>query len=141
DRDDDPRADHPRRRYRAGRAAVDRQRRRRPDRHPHRPEAEARPSAPVPGDPGAGDHRPHGARPRLAARRNLFDPGVVMRALALLLLAPLLLAQSQPVLVPDVSQRDIRIIYSFTGAELLLFGAILHPGGRIPDKPADIIVV
>ena len=68
-----------------------------------------------------------------------------MRALALLLLTPLLLAQNrppnQPVLVPDVSQRDIRIIYSFTGAELLLFGAILHPGGRIPDKPADIIVV
>jgi uncharacterized protein (TIGR02186 family) len=47
------------------------------------------------------------------------------------------------VLVPDVSQRDIEIQYSFTGANLLLFGAILYPGGRLPDddKPTDIVVV
>ncbi|RUN75832.1 hypothetical protein EJC47_13990 [Sphingomonas sp. TF3] len=59
------------------------------------------------------------------------------------LLAPLLMAQSKPVLVPDVSQRDIEIQYSFTGANLLLFGAILYPGGRLPDddKPTDIVVV
>ena len=48
-----------------------------------------------------------------------------MRALALLLAAPLLLAQAKPRLVPDVSETDIEIVYSFTGAELLLFGAIL----------------
>ena len=60
----------------------------------------------------------------------------------MLLLAPLLMGQAQPTLVPDVSQRDIEIAYSFTGAELLLFGAILYPGGRPPDgKPADIVVV
>jgi len=61
----------------------------------------------------------------------------------------LLMAQSaprptaKPVLVPDVSQRDIEIQYSFTGANLLLFGAILYPGGRLPDddKPTDIVVV
>src|SRR3546814_2903630 len=46
-----------------------------------------------------------------------------------------------PKLVPDVSQRKIDIIYSFTGAELLLFGAILYPGGRLPTDRADIIVV
>ncbi|RDE04657.1 TIGR02186 family protein [Sphingomonas aracearum] len=67
------------------------------------------------------------------------------RPAALLLLAatPLLLGQAKPVLVPDVSQRDIEIIYSFTGAELLLFGAILYPGGRLPgdDRPTDIAVV
>lgn len=59
------------------------------------------------------------------------------------LLAPLLMAQAKPVLVPDVSQRDIEIQYSFTGANLLLFGAILYPGGRLPDddKPTDIVVV
>ncbi|WP_372889114.1 TIGR02186 family protein [Sphingomonas sp.] len=53
------------------------------------------------------------------------------------------MAQSKPVLVPDVSQRDIEIQYSFTGADLLLFGAILYPGGRLPDddKPTDIVVV
>jgi len=67
-----------------------------------------------------------------------------VRRLALLLLAPLLMAQAKPTLVPDVSQRDIEIAYSFTGAELLLFGAILYPGGRAPgqdEKPADIVVV
>jgi uncharacterized protein (TIGR02186 family) len=48
---------------------------------------------------------------------------------------------ANPVLVPDVSQRKIEIAYSFTGAELLLFGAILYPGGRIPSQDADIVVV
>jgi len=61
--------------------------------------------------------------------------------LLLAALAPLLLAQAQPVLVPDVSQKKVEIIYSFTGAELLLFGAILYPGGKTPNKPADIAVV
>ena len=67
-----------------------------------------------------------------------------MRAPALLLAAPLLVGASVPVLVPDVSQRDIEIAYSFTGADLLLFGAILYPDGRMPrrgEKPADIVVV
>lgn len=62
------------------------------------------------------------------------------RAGLLLVLAPLLLGQAKPVLVPEVSQDEIEIIYSFTGAELLLFGAILYPGGRLPDRPADIAV-
>ncbi len=43
-----------------------------------------------------------------------------MRAAAALLLAPLLMGQAKPapkpVLVPDVSQRQIEIAYSFTGA-------------------------
>lgn len=61
---------------------------------------------------------------------------------ALALLAPLLVGAEKPELVPDVSQRDIEIAYSFTGAELLLFGAILYPGGRVPeDDPAQIVVV
>ena len=66
-----------------------------------------------------------------------------MRAGAILLLAPLLMAAEKPVLVPDVSQRDIQIAYSFTGAEMLLFGAILYPGGRLPrgESPASIVVV
>lgn len=57
------------------------------------------------------------------------------------LLAPLLMAQAKPVLVPDISSRRVEIRYSFTGAELLLFGAILYPGGRAPERPADIVVV
>lgn len=66
------------------------------------------------------------------------------KASALLLLTPLLLAQTKPVLVPDVSQREIEIAYSFTGADLLLFGAILHAGGssrRAGEPPADIVIV
>ncbi|MGK6318948.1 TIGR02186 family protein [Sphingomonas sp. DT-204] len=57
---------------------------------------------------------------------------------------PLLLGAAKPVLVPDVSQRNIEIAYSFTGAELLLFGAILYPRGQQPGAdtpPADIVVV
>ncbi|MFD1033649.1 TIGR02186 family protein [Sphingomonas hankookensis] len=65
------------------------------------------------------------------------------RALLLAVLAPLTMGAAAPVLVPDVSTRDVQIAYSFTGAELLLFGAILYPGGRVPqgDRPAEIVVV
>jgi uncharacterized protein (TIGR02186 family) len=63
------------------------------------------------------------------------------RALLLLAALPLTLGQAEPKLVPDVSQREIEIRYSFTGADLLLFGAILYPGGRIPADKADIAVV
>ncbi|MES2055634.1 MAG: TIGR02186 family protein [Pseudomonadota bacterium] len=65
------------------------------------------------------------------------------RLLLLLAVAPLVMAQAKPVLVPDVSQRNIEIAYSFTGAELLLFGAVLYPGGRLPgvEKPTDVVVV
>jgi uncharacterized protein (TIGR02186 family) len=60
---------------------------------------------------------------------------------ALGLAAPALLGQAKPKLVPDVSQSKIEIRYSFTGAELLLFGAILYPGGRAPDKGTEVVVV
>ena len=61
--------------------------------------------------------------------------------LLILAAVPLLLGAAKPVLVPDVSARSIEIRYSFTGAQLLLFGAILYPGGRAPDRPLDIAVV
>ena len=64
-----------------------------------------------------------------------------MKRLAILLALPVLVGASQPVLVPDVSSRSIEIRYSFTGAQVLLFGAILYPGGRAPTKPLDIAVV
>jgi len=59
----------------------------------------------------------------------------------LLLLAPLLVAADKPVLVPDISARQVQIRYSFTGAQLLLFGAVVYPGGRPPDRQVDIAVV
>jgi uncharacterized protein (TIGR02186 family) len=64
-----------------------------------------------------------------------------LRALALLACLPLSVAAAKPRLVPDISQHDIQIRYSFTGAELLLFGAILHPGGRAPRERTDVAVV
>lgn len=63
------------------------------------------------------------------------------RRFLILAAVPLLLGAAKPVLVPDVSARSIEIRYSFTGAQLLLFGAILYPGGRAPDRPLDIAVV
>ena len=62
-------------------------------------------------------------------------------ALILALTAPLLMAQAKPVLVPDISARSVQIRYSFAGAQLLLFGAIVYPGGRAPARPADVVVV
>ena len=53
------------------------------------------------------------------------------------------MGQAKPVLVPDVSQRNVEIAYSFTGADLLLFGAILYPRGRVPnaDERTDVVIV
>lgn len=56
-------------------------------------------------------------------------------------LTPLLMAADKPVLVPDISARRVQIRYSFSGAQLLLFGAIAYPEGRAPLRPADIAVV
>lgn len=67
-----------------------------------------------------------------------------MRRLSLLLAAMLLAAPAsaqEPALVPDISARNVEIRYSFTGAQLLLFGAIVYPNGRAPDKVPDIAVV
>lgn len=64
-----------------------------------------------------------------------------LASIALAASSLLLLAQAKPVLVPDISSRSVEIRYSFTGAQLLLFGAILYPRGRAPERPADIVVV
>ena len=64
-----------------------------------------------------------------------------LASLILALAAPLLIAADKPVLVPDISARQVQIRYSFTGAQLLLFGAVVYPGGRPPDRQVDIAVV
>jgi uncharacterized protein (TIGR02186 family) len=68
---------------------------------------------------------------------------VSKRALSLMVLAlsPLLIAADKPVLVPDISARQVQIRYSFSGAQLLLFGAVVYPGGRAPNRPVDLAVV
>lgn len=64
-----------------------------------------------------------------------------LASILLLAVMPLLVAADKPVLVPDISARNVQIRYSFTGAQLLLFGAVVYPGGRAPEHPADIAVV
>lgn len=64
-----------------------------------------------------------------------------LASLLLVLAGPILVAADKPVLVPDISARQVQIRYSFTGAQLLLFGAVVYPGGRPPDRQVDIAVV
>lgn len=64
-----------------------------------------------------------------------------MTRLWLLLFAALLMGQRDPVLVPEVSQHRIEVRQGFTGTELLLFGAILDPGGRAAAQNYEIVVV
>jgi uncharacterized protein (TIGR02186 family) len=64
-----------------------------------------------------------------------------LASIAVALAAPLLIGADKPVLVPDISARQVQIRYSFTGAQLLLFGAVVYPGGRPPDRQVDIAVV
>ena len=63
------------------------------------------------------------------------------RLLLALAATPLMLGQAGPRLVPDISARAVEIRYSFTGAQLLLFVAILYPGGRTPSRDLDVAVV
>src|SRR3546814_5107488 len=98
----------------------------------HGDEIQARIFAYIPGHRRADRCHSHGAWAWLAARRNLHGACAVSR-LRVLLLAPMLLllgAAAKPMLVPDVSQRSVEIYYSFSGAELLLFGAIIYPEDR-----------
>jgi uncharacterized protein (TIGR02186 family) len=63
------------------------------------------------------------------------------RILLALLAFVALTAQRDPILVPEVSQHEIRVRQGFTGTELLLYGAILDPEGRRASRPYDIVVV
>jgi uncharacterized protein (TIGR02186 family) len=67
----------------------------------------------------------------------------MMRLLILLalLLLPSALSAVEPKLVPDVSQRKIKIQTGFTGEQLLLFGAIIYPRGIAPEEQVDVAVV
>jgi len=62
-------------------------------------------------------------------------------AFLLMLLPVAASAQNVPKLVPDVSQRQIDIQSGFTGAEMLLFGAIIYPRGVAPQGQIDVAVV
>ena len=63
------------------------------------------------------------------------------RALLAVLAFLALSGQRDPILVPEVSQHEIRVRQGFTGTQLLLFGAILDPQGRRAGEDYDIVVV
>lgn len=58
-----------------------------------------------------------------------------------LLLCMVLLGARDPILVPEISQHEIEVRQGFTGADLLLFGAILSPEGSRAAQEYDIVVV
>jgi uncharacterized protein (TIGR02186 family) len=63
------------------------------------------------------------------------------RAILALVAFAALSAQRDPILVPEVSQHEIRVRQGFVGTEMLLFGAILDPSGRRAQGGYDIVVV
>lgn len=64
-----------------------------------------------------------------------------LAALALLVAAPFLMGQREPILVPEVSQSRIEVRQGFTGANLLLYGAVIDPAGASARTEYDIVVV
>ena len=65
-----------------------------------------------------------------------------MIRIALLLLAFFALTGARdPILVPEVSQHEVKVRQGFTGTELLLFGAILDPAGTRAARGYDVVVV
>lgn len=64
-----------------------------------------------------------------------------MRGALLAVFALFAIGARDPVLVPEVSQHEVQVRQGFKGTELLLFGAILDPGGRVGGQDYDIVVV
>lgn len=64
-----------------------------------------------------------------------------MKAIFALLAFLFLTAAREPILVPDISPNKVEVRQTFTGAELLLFGAILDPQGNRAGRDFDIVVV
>lgn len=64
-----------------------------------------------------------------------------MAAIALIIAAPFLMGQREPVLVPEVSQSRVEVRQGFTGANLLLYGAVIDPAGSRSRTEYDIVVV
>lgn len=64
-----------------------------------------------------------------------------MRQYAAILCLVLLGAAAPPRLITDLSQSKIDIVYSFVGAEILVFGAIQYPNGMTPDERPEIAII
>lgn len=59
----------------------------------------------------------------------------------LVVAAPFLMGQREPILVPEVSQSRVEVRQGFTGANLLLYGAVIDPAGASSTTEYDIVVV
>ncbi len=70
-------------------------------------------------------------------------PGLLLVWLALVALGAAVPAWgAAPVrLITDISQNRIDIVYTFKGAELLVFGAIQYPRGSVPDERPGLAIV
>ena len=66
---------------------------------------------------------------------------MIARIAALLLVLVLCGGARDPILVPEISQHEIQVRQGFTGADLLLFGAILTPEGARAAGDYDIVVL
>lgn len=64
-----------------------------------------------------------------------------MRIILALSALVLLVGARDPILVPEVSQHEVRLRQGFTGTQLLLYGAILNPQGTRAGRDYDIVVV
>jgi uncharacterized protein (TIGR02186 family) len=64
----------------------------------------------------------------------------LLRPVLVLLAGVLLMGQREPILVPEVSQSRVEVRQGFTGADLLLYGAIIDPA-RSGGQDYDIVVV
>ena len=61
---------------------------------------------------------------------------------ALALVAVLALAGARdPILVPEVSQHEVQVRQGFVGTQLILFGAVVDPGGVRAGRNFDVVVV
>lgn len=69
------------------------------------------------------------------------SPRQIGAAIALLCVAPVLMGQREPVLVTEVSQSRVEVRQGFTGADLLLYGAVIDPAGSGSRTQYDIVVV
>jgi uncharacterized protein (TIGR02186 family) len=64
-----------------------------------------------------------------------------VRVLLALFAWVMLIGASDPILVAEASQHEVAVRQGFTGAEILLYGAILTPQGSRAAQDYDIVVV
>jgi uncharacterized protein (TIGR02186 family) len=65
---------------------------------------------------------------------------LVRCALALVAVLALVGARD-PILVPEVSQHEVQVRQGFVGTQLILFGAVVDPGGVRAGRTFDVVVV